>query len=376
MLTTAKVRDLKPHKTMYEVTCAAMPGFILRVLPTGKKVFVVRYRAGGKDVRERIGLWGPDLSVDEARRRAVLLARGGDIEEAPPEPVVAPRASKPARAVKPVESRRSQSTVRELAERFEAEYIGVYLKAGTAKNYRRLLANYILPTFGDREFEAVSRRDAQGLHAKLKTTPGDADYAICVLGSLYTRIIVEWELSEMRNPTHGVRRFGSRKIERFLSPEERRRLREAMDTGLRIPPGRRGPPCQYAVRHTDPRIYRAGRDRGRRAATASARRGPDLGLPRGAARTPGGEHRQRRALRDGQDAPLRPQAADDRRRAEYRAPAGNARDEKICGQARGSWRISEDDTGRARAARRWTWERGWRGQCAIVDLECSGRHGA
>ena len=83
-------------------------------------------------------------------------------------------------------------------------------------------------------------RDAQGLHAKLKATPGDADYAICVLGSLYTRIIVDWELSEMRNPTHGVRRFGSRKVERFLSPEERRRLREAMDTGLRIPPGRRG----------------------------------------------------------------------------------------------------------------------------------------
>lgn len=75
MLTTAKVRELKPRASMYEVTCAAMPGFTVRVLPTGKKVFVVRYRVGGKDIRERIGLWGADLSVEEARRQAAPCAR-------------------------------------------------------------------------------------------------------------------------------------------------------------------------------------------------------------------------------------------------------------------------------------------------------------
>ena len=240
MLTTAKVRELKPRASMYEVTCAAMPGFTLRVLPTGKKVFVVRYRVDGKDVRERIGLWGTDLSVEEARRQAVLLARGGEVETGPPERTVTPRPSKPARRVEPVESRRSRVTVREVAERFLAEYINVYLKDGSARNYRHLLADVILPAFGDRAFDELSRNDAHSLHAKMKDTPGAADYMLCVLGSLYTRITEDWEMVDMRNPAHGIRRFGSRKIERFLTPEERRRLREVMDAGLRVPPGRRG----------------------------------------------------------------------------------------------------------------------------------------
>jgi hypothetical protein len=44
MLTNAQVRDAKPRKTRYEITCDALPGFLLRVLPTGKKVFFVRFR--------------------------------------------------------------------------------------------------------------------------------------------------------------------------------------------------------------------------------------------------------------------------------------------------------------------------------------------
>ncbi|MEZ4449136.1 MAG: hypothetical protein R3B09_06625 [Nannocystaceae bacterium] len=52
-----------------------------------------------------------------------------------------------------------------------------------------------------------------------------------VLGSLYTRIINDWELSDMRHPTVGVKRFGSRKVERFLSPEERQALDAVLDAG-------------------------------------------------------------------------------------------------------------------------------------------------
>jgi hypothetical protein len=69
MINAAFVRECKPRAKMYEVTCDALPGFILRVLPTGKKVALVRYRVAGKDHRERIGLLGASLSIDEARRR-------------------------------------------------------------------------------------------------------------------------------------------------------------------------------------------------------------------------------------------------------------------------------------------------------------------
>jgi hypothetical protein len=69
MLTTATVRELKPRDKMYEVTCSAMHGFVVRVLPTGRKVFLVRHQVDGQWRREKIGVMGPSLGIDEARRR-------------------------------------------------------------------------------------------------------------------------------------------------------------------------------------------------------------------------------------------------------------------------------------------------------------------
>ncbi|MBK9751995.1 MAG: tyrosine-type recombinase/integrase [Nannocystis sp.] len=93
---------------------------------------------------------------------------------------------------------------------------------------------------GDRDFESVTRRDAQALHASLKHIPGSANYVLCVLGSLYRRITDDWELSDMRNPAHGVRRFKMRALERFLTPEERHQLQEALVRGMQLPPGYKG----------------------------------------------------------------------------------------------------------------------------------------
>jgi hypothetical protein len=73
MITAAFVRDCKPRAKMYEVTCDALPGFILRILPTGKKVALVRWRVAGKDHREKVGMLGPALSIDEARRQAAVM---------------------------------------------------------------------------------------------------------------------------------------------------------------------------------------------------------------------------------------------------------------------------------------------------------------
>ena len=51
MINAAFVRECKPRVKMYEVTCDALPGFILRVLPTGKKVALVRWTIALPDGR-------------------------------------------------------------------------------------------------------------------------------------------------------------------------------------------------------------------------------------------------------------------------------------------------------------------------------------
>jgi integrase/transposase len=241
MLTTATVRELKPREKMYEVTCAAMPGFVVRVLPTGKKVFLVRRQIDGQWRREKIGLMGPSLGVDEARRRAVLMMGVGERDEPTVQPAAgrnAPRSTRRVEHVKQVESGRL--TVRDLADRFVREYVDVYLKPGTAINYRKHIADHILPALGDRDFESVTRNDVQALHASLKDVKASANYVVCVVGSLYSRIIDDWKLSTMNNPNHKIRLFKLKTRERFLTPEERQHVEATLLRGLQIPPGRKG----------------------------------------------------------------------------------------------------------------------------------------
>ena len=251
-ITERMVQGLRPRGRMYEVTCRRLSGFTVRVLPTGRKVFFVRYQDDGRDRRRRLGQWGESYSVDEARRQAMAILFG-DGEDAPVDRAPAFAAGRTtaspktrrrrgrARVVEQVSPARAQShTVRVLAERFEREFISVYLKPGSAANYRRNLRDHILPVFGDRHFLEVSRSEVKALHGRLCERPGLADYVLCVIGSLYTRIIEDWELSDMRNPTAGIKRFGSRRVERFLSPEERRAVDDVLERRKKVHHGHQG----------------------------------------------------------------------------------------------------------------------------------------
>ena len=66
-----------------------------------------------------------------------------------------------------------------------------------------------------------------------------ADAALCILGSLYARIIDDWELSDMRDPA-GIKRTPSRRVERFLSPAERRAALAELERGVATPFGNPG----------------------------------------------------------------------------------------------------------------------------------------
>ena len=251
MITAASVREYKPRAMKYEVTCDALPGFVLRVLPSGKKVALIRYRVDGKDHRVKIGLLGPALSIDEARRRAAVMLADVAAAESDDEPATMPVSRGLAR-LKQVEPAPAKLVpLRELAERFVRTYVDVYLKPGTAERYRHQLETIILPgladekkdvpPLGDRDYRTIKRSDVQELHGTMKATPGAANNMVMVIASLYARIIEDWQLApDMRNPAHGCRLFPIPKRERFLTPEERRRLQTVIETGLKIPAGRRG----------------------------------------------------------------------------------------------------------------------------------------
>ena len=240
MINAAFVKECKPRAKMYEVICDALPGFALRVLPSGRKVALVRYRVEGKDRRVKIGQLGAGLSIEEARRQAaVMLAhvQAGEVEVEPPSPKAASKPA-PRRQVEPREP--AIVSLRELAQRFVRVHVDVHLKPGTAERYRYQLASIILPALGDRDFRSIKRADVQELHASMKDRPGAANNMLMVISSLYTRIIEDWELAEIRNPARGIKLFPLRRRERFLTPEERQRLHAVIEAGLKLPAGRRG----------------------------------------------------------------------------------------------------------------------------------------
>ena len=166
MLTNGQVREAKPRTIRYEITCDALPGFILRVLPTGKKVFFARYRgADGKDHRHRLGLVGPGYGVDEARREAMAILARREAPTSVGEPTPAAKMA----AVAPTSGPKSP-TLREFALRFEHEHIDMHQKPETASHFRSSLRRYIIPKFGDRPLDEITTLEIQQFVNKLKPT--------------------------------------------------------------------------------------------------------------------------------------------------------------------------------------------------------------
>ena len=235
MLTNTQAREAKPRSTRYEITCDSLPGFILRVLPTGKRVFFARYRdAAGKDHRHRLGLMGPDFGADEARREAMAILAHRDADASASEPAPATKTAATAPTIGP-----KSPKIREFACRFEQEHIDMYLKPRTAQKYRSTLRLYILPALGDRRFDEVSTADVQRLHNSLKAMPCAANYVRCVLSVMFSKA-EHWELTTCRNPVTVVKRFKERAVERFLNPDERQALERVLADAEYIPSGQAG----------------------------------------------------------------------------------------------------------------------------------------
>jgi len=199
-----------------------LPGFGLRVLPSGHKGYVVQYRAGRRS--RRISL-GPStvLTCEQARTRAIGIiaaARNGDD----------PAAER--------DAERKTITVKELAERFDKEHVSVRVKETTAKGYRRLIERTILPALGRHRVTEVTRADIAKVHHDLRHIPYEANRCLEVMSKMFS-LAEMWGLRpDGSNPRKHIKKYAEEKRERFLSPAELKRvgdvLREMEDEGIEL----------------------------------------------------------------------------------------------------------------------------------------------
>jgi integrase len=187
-------------------------GFAVRVLPSGKRYYIVQYRIGTRYRRMSLGQHGV-LTTEKARTKAFgLLAAVKDGED-------------PAGDRK---QGRKAPTVAELAQRFDKEHIAVRLKPGTAREYRRNLRRFILPTIGRLKVADATKADIARLHHELRRIPYQANRNLEVISRMFN-LAELWGLRpDGSNPRRHIKKYPEDKRERYLSPAELAALGEVL----------------------------------------------------------------------------------------------------------------------------------------------------
>src|SRR5215472_4435524 len=223
-ITKRIVDSLKPQAKEFAVWDGKLPGFGVRVRPSGIMSYVVVYRAGsgrGAPVRRytiaKVGKTTPEAARRRAKAILGAVAHGHD-----------PAGEKA--------TERGTLTVSALADRFMAQHVEQKRKPGTAAFYRHLLDKIIKPELGATKADKVTRAQVARLHGKLKATPFQANRVLAVISSMYAFAGRSGIVAEGMNPARRIEQFKEHRRERFLTGVELERLgsvlREAESKGI------------------------------------------------------------------------------------------------------------------------------------------------
>ena len=243
-LTKNRLDRLVPSANRYTVWDEQLPGFGVRVSTTGQKSFILRYRAKGRTEKRYVGLgrYGA-VTADEARTRARrLLGLVANGEDPAHEAAV----------------RRQVPTLFVLAAEFLELHVVAKRKPKTVASYTHALQHHVLPRFGTRRADDVTREDINRLHFALADRPFMANYVVTVLSSLYGWAERRQVIPEGRNPARHVEKFREKRRERFLSREEFARLgaalREAETIGIPYAVDEKRPTAKHAPKPENRRV--------------------------------------------------------------------------------------------------------------------------
>ena len=210
-LTQKRVDALKTPVDKGEVNLwdGSLTGFGVRALRSGGKNFSVKYR-NKHGAPRRISLGNVAIrplaeAREEARQILAAVARGED-----------PSADR-------AESKKAV-LVSELAERYLREHADAHKKKRSRDEDRRFLEKILLPRWGHKAVESITRKDAAKLHHELRQTPITANRVLALVSKMFS-LAEAWGLRpDASNPCRHVRRNREDRRDRYLSNEELARL--------------------------------------------------------------------------------------------------------------------------------------------------------
>ena len=212
-LTKRSIEALEPADKDFFAWDSELSGFGVRVFPSGRKQYVLQYRFGRTARRlslARVGAITPDQARHLVLEAMTKLSSGVD-----------PQQEK--------RDRQTALTVRELAERFDKEHIAVHLKPNTAKEYRRNLKLFILPSIGTLRIADVTRADVAKFHHDGCAKPYQANRNLEIISKMFN-LAELWGLRpDGSNPRRHIKKYPEKKRERFYSAAELQALGRVLE---------------------------------------------------------------------------------------------------------------------------------------------------
>jgi len=208
-LTKTVAEGATPEAKDYEIRDTAVPGFVLKVTPAGRKMFMLAYTAAnGQRRKPAIGRFG-EITVEQARGIAqdwlAEVRRGAD-----------PSAERAAA--------RQAPTMKELCDRFISDYSIPRNRPSTVKGNRVNINAHILPALGHLKVPDVARPDVATLIGRMEKTPTAANRTLCVLRKMFNMAEVWGYRPDGSNPCRHIPKFPERGRTKLINNAELKRL--------------------------------------------------------------------------------------------------------------------------------------------------------
>ena len=204
-LTQARIKALRPRKTVRDLRDAELRGFGVRLYPTGRLCFFIHSQHEGKRIWKIVGD-AASLSLEDARAKALsMLAIERNGTSVASEHIL------------------FEQVAHEVFRRYGRNW-----KPRTLQVNRGYFANQILPWFRGQPIADITATDVREWFSSLHATPVAADRSVPVLSVIMAQAEVYGYRPEGSNPCTGIRRYRRKGRERFLSADEVRRLGRAL----------------------------------------------------------------------------------------------------------------------------------------------------
>ena len=214
-LTKSLVDALKPQAKEYSVWDVECDSFHVRVYPNGSKVFYVffRHSDGSKRKQSRRSLGNVKTkTVLEARREAQAIVVGAR------------------RNLDPFVTEENARAIPTLGE-FWPDYLKFHAlpkkAASSVREDESLWRNHLAEAFAEIQVSRINRQSVRDWHASKHQSKPSANRALSLLSKMLTLCVDNGYIDS--NPCFGVARFTERARDRYLNPDELRRLFHALD---------------------------------------------------------------------------------------------------------------------------------------------------